>query len=139
MEITIKRLTESEPFHLEGRNQSGNTIEVDGSPSIGGSNKGMRPMELLLTSVATCSAMDVIHMMRKQRQELRDIQISVKGDRPETHPKIFTAIHLHFDLFGALDPDKAEKAVSSSVERYCTATRMVEKVAKVTYDYSIHP
>ncbi|MBK7338879.1 MAG: OsmC family protein [Saprospirales bacterium] len=139
MEITIKRLTESEPFHLEGRNGSGNTVDVDGSPSIGGSDKGMRPMELLLTSVGTCSAMDVIHMMRKQRQELRDIQVSVKGDRQEAHPQIFTDIHLHFDLFGPLDPAKVEKAVSSSVERFCTATRMVEKVAKVTYDFTIHP
>lgn len=139
MEITIKRLNENEPFHLQGSNDFGNTVEVDGAPDIGGANKGMRPMELLLTSVGTCTAMDVIHMMRKQRQEMRDLKISVKGNRLDTHPKIFTDIHIHFDLFGPLDPAKVEKAVSSSVEKYCTATRMVEKVAKVTYDYLIHP
>lgn len=139
MEITIHRLSIDEPFHLRASNDLGNTVDIDGAPDIGGTDKGMRPMQLLLTSMGACSAMDVIHIMRKQRQELRDIHISVKGERVEAHPRIFTDIHMHFDLFGEVDPVKAEKAVSLSVEKYCTAVRMVEKVAKVTYDYTIHP
>lgn len=139
MEINIERLTLERPFHLRASNDQGNTIEIDGAPDIGGTDMGMRPMQLLLSSMGSCSAMDVIHIMRKQRQELRDIKISVKGDRVETHPRIFTDIHLHFDLYGEIDQAKAERAVSLSVEKYCTAVRMVEKVAKVTYSFSIHP
>ncbi|MCB9284104.1 MAG: OsmC family protein [Lewinellaceae bacterium] len=138
MEITIHRLSQEEPFHLRATNDFGNTVDIDGAPDIGGNNQGMRPMQLLLTSMGTCSAMDIIHLLRKQRQDLRDIKISVKGDRVDTHPRIFTDVHLHFDLYGTLEAAKVERAVSLSVEKYCTAIRMVEKVAKVTYDYSIH-
>ena len=139
MEITIQRLTQEEPFHLRASNDLGNTVDIDGAPDIGGNNQGMSPMQLLLTSMGTCSAMDIIYLLRKQRQDLRDIKISVKGDRVDAHPRIFTQVHLHFDLYGTLDTPKVERAVSLSVEKYCTAIRMVEKVAKVTYDYSIHP
>ncbi|MBK7408138.1 MAG: OsmC family protein [Saprospirales bacterium] len=139
MEITIQRLTEEEPFHLRATNDLGNTVDIDGSPEIGGNNQGMRPMQLLLTSMGTCSAMDIIHLLRKQRQGLRDLKVSVKGDRVDTHPRIFERVHLHFDLYGALDAPKVERAVSLSVEKYCTAIKMVEKVATVTYDYTIHP
>ena len=139
MEITIQRLTEAEPFHLRATNDLGNTVDIDGAPEIGGNNQGMRPMQLLLTSMGTCSAMDIIHLLRKQRQELRDLKVSVKGDRVDTHPRIFERVHLHFDLYGTLDTPKVERAVSLSVEKYCTAIKMVEKVATVSYDYTIHP
>ena len=139
MEITIQRLDAREPFHLRASNDFGNTVDIDGAPEIGGANQGMRPMQLLLTSMGTCSGMDIIHLLRKQRQELRDIRISVKANRAETHPRVFTEVHLHFDLYGNLDTPKVERAVSLSVEKYCTAIRMVEKVATVTYSYAIHP
>lgn len=139
MEINIERLHPERPFHLRASNDQGNTVDIDGAPDIGGTDMGMRPMQLLLTSMGTCSAMDVIHIMRRQRQELRDIHVSVRGDRVETHPRVFTGIHLHFDLYGDLSPEKVEKAVSLSVEKYCSAIRMVEKAANITYDYTIHP
>jgi putative redox protein len=139
MEITIQRLKEDEPFHLRASNAKGNTIDLDGGSDIGGLNLGMSPMETLLTSAGSCSAMDVIYVMRKQRQVLRDLKVSVKGERTETHPKVFTDIHLHFDLYGEIDPAKAERAVSLSVEKYCTCIRMIEKMAKITYDFTVHP
>jgi len=139
MEITIQRLKEEAPFHLRATNESGNTADLDGALHLGGTNQGMRPMELLLSSVGSCTTMDIIHLLRKQRQELRDIKASLKGDRPDTHPMVFTHIHLHFDLYGDINPKKAERAVSLAVEKYCPALRMVEKVASITYDFEIHP
>lgn len=139
MKINIERLTPERPFHMRASSDLGATVDIDAAPDIGGTDQGMRPMELMLTSIGTCSAIDVIHIMRRQRQELRDIRISVRGDRVDTHPRVFTDIHMHFDLFGEVDPVKVEKAVSLSVEKYCTAVRMVEKMANITYDFTIHP
>lgn len=133
MTIEIKRLDDA--FHLEASNDSGNTVQTDGSPAIGGSNKGMRPMQMLLASMGSCSAIDVISILRKQRQELKDIQISVTGQREEGKvPAVFTDIHVHYKLFGDLNQEKAVHAVELSMEKYCSVSRMLEKTARITWD-----
>ncbi len=138
MEIEIKRLNQL--FHLEAQNVEGRRVQSDGSPAIGGENLGMRPMELLLSSLGSCSAMDVIHFLKKMRQPLEDIHIQVRGERdPGEVPSLFTHIHIHYKLFGKLDPRKAERAIRMSTEKYCSVSRHLEKSVSISWDYSILP
>jgi putative redox protein len=136
MEINIERLDNA--FHLRATNESGNTVETDGSPAIGGSNKGMRPMEMLLSSLGACSSIDVINILNKMHQPLQDIKITLQGEREkDAIPSLFTDIHVKFDLYGDLDVDKAKRAVDMSMEKYCSVTKILEKTAKVTWEANV--
>ncbi|MCP3931711.1 MAG: OsmC family protein [Bacteroidetes bacterium] len=138
MKVSLKRIDKD--FHLEATNEQGNTLHTDASPVIGGHNQGMRPMELMLVSVGSCSSIDVIQFLRKQRQELDDIQVEVTAEREkDAVPSLFTKIHVHYSLFGEVSKKKAERAISLSMEKYCSAVKMLEKTAKVSWDYQINP
>ena len=138
MKIEIKRLDQA--YHLLASNENGNTVESDGAESIGGSGKGMRPMQMLLSSLGACSTIDVINFLRKQRQPLDDIRITLTGERdPDKVPSLFTDVHVHFELFGNLDEKKVAKALSLSMEKYCSVARILEKTATITWDFSINP
>ncbi|MBP3193668.1 OsmC family protein [Natronogracilivirga saccharolytica] len=136
MEINIRRIDNA--FHLEAENETGNRIEMDGAPKIGGSNKGARPMEVLLMSLAGCSSMDVLDILKKQRQTVSDFRIKVNAEREKDKtPALFTDIHVHYYLKGELDQKKVERAIRLSMETYCSVTKIVEKTAKVTWDFTI--
>lgn len=138
IKIELNRLNDA--YHMEAANEQGNTVHIDASPDIGGTNQGMRPMQLLLTALGGCSSIDVISILKKQRQPLRDIKVTVTGERePDAVPSLYTEVHAHFKLYGDLDHDKAEKAVSLSVEKYCSVAKTLEKTAKVTYSVEILP
>jgi putative redox protein len=134
MKVELTRLDND--FHLQAANEDGLTVETDGSPSIGGHNKALRPMQMLLASLGSCSAIDVIHLLRKQRQELRDIKVTVTGERDTTKtPSPFTAIHVHYTLYGNIADNKAERAVSMSMEKLCSVKIMLEKAAEITWSW----
>jgi putative redox protein len=125
-------------YNLEATNDSGSKILFDASPEAGGHNRGMRPMQTLLAAVGSCSAIDIINILRKQREELKDIKIIVTGEREkDATPSLYTEIHTHYKLFGDIDYDKAQKAVSLSVEKYCSVAKTLEKTASVTYSFEI--
>ena len=79
--ITIELNRLNDAFHFSAENENGNSVHLDASPDIGGENKGMRPMQMLLAAMGGCSAIDVINILRKQRQDLKDLKITVKGER----------------------------------------------------------
>lgn len=136
IKIELNRLNDA--FHMEARNDAGNTVQLDSSPDSGGSNLGMRPMQMLLAAMGGCSAIDVISILKKQRQELKDIKITVTGEREkDATPSLYTEVHAHFKLYGDLDRDKAEKAVALSIDKYCSVAKTLEKTAKVTYSFEI--
>ena len=136
MKIHLKRIDDA--FHLEASNELGNKIEMDGAPKIGGSDKAARPMEVLLMSMAGCSSMDVLDILRKQRQNVEDFRIEVDAEREKDKtPALFTDIHLHFFLHGDLDAKKVERAVNLSMETYCSVAKIVEKTAEITWEYTI--
>ncbi|MEM9990416.1 MAG: OsmC family protein [Bacteroidota bacterium] len=137
MEINLRRIDDA--FHMEATNEQGNKSYTDGSPAIGGGNKAMRPMEMVLTALASCSSVDIILILKKQRQQLDDLQIKITGDRlAEGDPKVFTNIHVHYDLYGTLKEKKVEQAIRLSVEKYCSVSKMIEKTAEITWSYKIH-
>lgn len=137
MKIELKRLDDA--FHLQASNEEGRSVETDGSPDIGGQNKAMRPMQLLLAGIGSCSAIDVIHFLKKQRQILEDIQITVTAGRQKDKvPSLFTDIHVFFKLFGSIDEKKAERAVNLSMEKYCSVAKILEKSAVISWEFSIN-
>jgi putative redox protein len=136
VKIDINRLNDG--FHMEAVNEQGNTVHMDASPDVGGTNKGMRPMQMLLAAMGGCSSIDVINILKKQRQDLKDIKVTVTGEREkDAVPSLYTDVHAHFRLYGNLDADKAEKAIALSVEKYCSVAKTLEKNAKITYSFEI--
>ena len=136
--IKIELARVSDEFHLEAVNENGNSLHIDASPDIGGTNKGMRPMQLLLAAMGGCSSIDLINILKKQKQDLKDIKVTVAGERQkDVVPSLYTEVHSHFKLYGNLDKDKAQKAVSLSVEKYCSVAKTLEATAKVTYSFEI--
>lgn len=136
MKITLDRIDDA--FHMRATNDTGNTVETDGSPSIGGGSKAMRPMQLMLVGIGSCSSIDVIHLLRKQKQPLDDIKITVTADRvPDKVPSLFTKIHVHYDLYGELDVKKVERAVTLSMEKYCSVAMILQETAKIEWSYKI--
>jgi putative redox protein len=134
--IELKRLNDA--FHFEAANENGNSVHIDASPDIGGTNQGMRPMQLLLAALGGCSSIDVVNILKKQKQELKDIQVTITGEREkDAIPSLYTEVHAHFKLFGKLDKDKAEKAVNLAVDKYCSVAKTLEKTAKVTHSFEI--
>jgi putative redox protein len=125
-------------YNIEAINENGNKVIFDGAPEIGGHNRGMRPMQTLLAAFGSCSAIDIISILKKQREEMTDIKITVTGEREKNvTPSLYKEVHAHYKLFGNIDFDKAQKAVSLSVEKYCSVAKTLEKTAKVTYSFEI--
>lgn len=138
VKIELRRLNDA--YHLEAVNEAGNKVELDASPDIGGTNRGMRPMQMLLASLGGCSSIDVISILKKQKQVLRDIRIIITGNRAKNEvPSLYEDVHIHFKLYGDLDPEKVRKAVSLSVEKYCSVAKTLEKTARITHGFEILP
>lgn len=137
MKISLKRINKA--VHLEAINEDGNVVQIDGSPSIGGENLGVRPMQLLLMGLGGCSSMDILSILKKQKVELDDFTIDVDAERDiENTPSLFTTIHVRFNFKGKeLNIKKIERAVSLSMDKYCSVTKILEKSAKITHEIVI--
>ena len=98
-------------------------------------------MQLLLAAMGGCSSIDVINILKKQRQDLKDLKITVTGERePNATPSLYQSVHAHFRFFGDLDPDKVEKAINLSIEKYCSVSHTLARAgAKITHSYEIIP
>ncbi|HEY3180512.1 MAG TPA: OsmC family protein [Casimicrobiaceae bacterium] len=117
---------------------SGHAIVIDGAEEAGGRNIGTRPMELVLAGAASCTAFDVVWILRKARQPIVDCVVEAQAERAATEPKIFTRIHFTYRVAGhGLDPKQVERAVKLSKEKYCSATIMLAKTAEITFDLAI--
>ncbi len=137
MKIELTRLDDA--FHFEAANEDGRTIHIDAAPAIGGHNAGMRPMQLLLAAIGSCSVFDVLLILKKQRQDVRDVKITVTGERADAVPAPFTGIDLHFTFFGDLKSEKVAQAVRLGVENYCSVGATLDKTVQVSYSFTIEP
>lgn len=136
MHITLQR--KDTAFLLEassGKNQ----VLLDAAAAIGGSENGFRPMELFLASLASCSSIDILSILYKQKQEIENYQVDVEGIRAETTPAIFTQITLHLLLKGNIEPDKVERAIHLTQSKYCSVIQMLNAETKVLFQYTIAP
>ncbi|MEI8135977.1 MAG: OsmC family protein [Bacteroidota bacterium] len=137
MKISIKRIDDN--FNMEATNEEGNSLLMDGSPDIGGHGKGMRPMQMLLCAVGGCSAIDVILILKKQKQIIESFEIEVEGEREKIEDySLFRDICLHFKIKGKVDLAKADRAIKLSIEKYCSVSKTLEPTSKITYKVTVN-
>ena len=121
-----------------GESGSGHSVVMDGAPEAGGRDLGIRPLEMLLLGLGGCTAFDVVSILQKSRQKMVDCEVEIEAERATDIPKVFTKIHIHFIVSGKdLDPNRVAKAVSLSADKYCSASRMLEKAATITHDFEV--
>lgn len=136
MKIQIKQLNSD--YNLIATNEEGNTVVMDSAPEFGGAGKGIRPMQLLLSALGGCSAIDVISILKKQKQDNFSLEIEVDGTREKTSDySLFRTITIHFKFNGDLEPDKVERAVKLSLDKYCSVAKTLEHTAEINYKITI--
>ncbi len=139
MKVELTRVDEA--FHFEAVGASNVIQHIDANVDIGGHNLGARPMEMILMGLGGCTAIDVILILKKQRQVIEDLKISLEGDREKiegTEMSPFRKINIHFAFKGQLDASKVEKAIKLSMEKYCSATAQLSPSAEITHTFSIN-
>ncbi len=117
---------------------NGHKITLDAKEKSGGKNRGPRPKPMLLVSLAGCTSMDVISILKKMRVEPEDFQVETSGEETEDHPKHYSKIHIKYIFKGKdLPKDKLEKAVNLSQEKYCGVSHMLAKAAEITHEIEV--
>ena len=135
MKARIKWVEES---MFVGESGSGHAVVIDGPSDGGGKNIGMRPMELVLMGMGGCTAFDVVQILKKGREPVSDCIVELQAERAETIPKVFTTIHVHYIVKGkGIKESAVQRAIELTAEKYCSASIMLGKVAKITHDYEI--
>jgi len=123
---------------LVAESGSGHAVVVDAAPEVGGRDLGPRPMELVLMGTGACSAIDVVHILRKARQPVTGCVVELDSERAPEDPKVFTRIHLHYLVTGkGLATAQVERAIKLSKDKYCSATIMLAKTAEITFDFEV--
>jgi len=122
VKINLRRVNE---LQLEATNTLGRRIVMDAPVAHGGTDEGVRPIEVLLMSLAGCASVDVLTILTKQRQIVNDYQVSVEGDRIDAVPAVFEAIRIHFQVRGDVEAYKLAEAVKLSAEKYCSVAAML--------------
>ena len=137
MECTV-RWTGLSGMTFLAESGSGHLITMDGAPEGGGRNLAPRPMEVVLAGTGGCTAYDVVMILRKSQQDVRGCDVTLKSERAETDPKVFTKIHFHFTVRGRnLKTSMVERAIKLSHDKYCSASIMLEKTAEMTHSFEI--
>lgn len=117
---------------------SGHLVTMDGAPEGGGRNLAPRPMEVVLAGTGGCTAYDVVLILRKSGQDIHGCDVTLKAERAEKDPKVFTKIHFHFVVTGnKLKANLVERAVKLSHEKYCSASIMLQQTAELTHSIEI--
>ncbi len=136
--IMRTRIKWVEGMSFVGETGSGHAVVIDGAPEHGGRNLGMRPMEMVLTGAAACTAFDVVLILKKGRQPVTDCVVTAEAERAPEEPRVFTRIHLNYAVAGhGLDARQVERAVQLSKDKYCSATIMLGRTAEITYEIAI--
>ncbi|MET3317653.1 UNVERIFIED_ORG: putative redox protein [Peribacillus simplex] len=118
---------------FSGSTPSGHVIKMDAAKEVGGQNSGARPTELLLHSLAGCTGIDIVMILKKMRFEPIIFQIEIEGSRAENHPKRFTDYHIHYLLEGELPEDKVVRAIKLSKDTYCSVYHSLNANIEVSY------
>ena len=117
----------------------GHAFVIDGPAKLGGTDAGPRPMEMFLAALASCSAVDVVMILRQQKQPLNELCIFVSGQRADGVPAVFTHINLRFVAHGDVAENKMKRAVQLSVEKYCSVAKMLLPEVRVEHESEVVP
>ena len=129
-------LTLAEGMHFVGTTDNDLQAHFDSSPSHGGTGHGPSPMQMMLQSVAACSAIDVVDILRKRRRKIIALVIEITAERADTHPRVFTSMHLHYRITSpdATDND-VRRAIELSQDQYCSASAVIKRSGcPITWD-----
>jgi putative redox protein len=133
------KVTWKNRMRFDGTSDSGFQLPLDSEPSVGGDNDGFRPMELLATGLAGCTAMDVISILVKKRQDVTGFEVRVHIERAEEHPKVFTSAVIYYEVSGrAIEEAAVRRAIELSSTRYCPAQAMFGKLIPIQLIYEIY-
>lgn len=138
MDCTVRWTGNDAGMSFIAETGSGHTLVMDGAPEAGGRNLAPRPMETLLAGTGGCSAFDVVMILKKARQAITACDVTLKAERADQDPKVFTKIHLHYRVRGKnIKPDAVIRAIGLSKEKYCSASIMLAKSAEITTSHEI--
>lgn len=114
-------------------------IPLDADPDVGGQDRGVRPLKLMLSSVAGCTSMDVISILRKKRQDVTGLQVKVAADQHTGgHPHLYTKLYVTYIVSGRnVDPAAVERAIELSTTKYCPAINLLRQIIPVETRYEI--
>lgn len=136
MKIELTR--KNDAFHFEAKGSTGVPVNIDAGPAVGGNDMGARPMELLLMGLGGCSAIDIISILKKQKQEIEIFDITIEAEREEGKmPSLFEWINVIYKVKGNVDEDKLKRAIDLSVEKYCSVSAILGKTANLKFEYQL--
>jgi putative redox protein len=115
-------------YGFEAKDTLGHTVRIDTSPDGGGTNFGVRPMQMLLMGLGGCSGIDIINILKKQRQTVDSFNMKIEGEREAgKEPSLWKDITIVFELTGNIDPDKAKRACELSMDKYCSVAETLRR------------
>ncbi len=137
---TVKLKRVNGDYGFDTINENGTVVKTDTNPQMGGQEYGARPMQLLLNALAACSSIDVISILKKQRQDIKDYEVTVKGERePGVEPSLWKNIEMIFEITGDVDEDKAKRAIEISLNKYCSvAITLIKAGADIKTKVIVH-
>ncbi len=137
--IEVKR-KEGE-FGFEATDANGHIVRLDTSAETGGTNFGVRPMQMLLMGLGGCSGIDVVSILKKQRLVIEDFTMKITGEREkDKEPSLWESIHIVFDITGNIESDKAYRACSLSIDKYCSVAQTLKRSGtKITWEINVNP
>lgn len=123
---------------FEAETETNHKVLMDLAEKSGGADKGPRPMELVLVSLAGCTAVDVVSILKKMREQLEALEVNVESERVDQHPRVYKEIEIEFNLRGKnLKEESVKKAIELSLNKYCSVKTMLQKTAEISYAYTI--
>jgi putative redox protein len=127
-------------FGFEAKDATGHTVRLDSSPETGGADFGVRPMQMLLMGLGGCSGIDIVSILKKQRQTVEAFHMTIDGEREKgKEPSLWATIEIHFQLKGDIDPEKAKKACMLSMDKYCSvAATLREAHCTITWKLTVN-
>ena len=132
--MSLKLNLIEEPFVFEVKNEDGAICLIDGSPEIGGKNKGLRPMQLLASSIAGCASIDILLILRKQKIELTHFSIEIESKRADAVPAIYEEVNLIFTVNKEVNKEKLERAIKLTLEKYCSVSSSLKEDINVIFE-----
>jgi putative redox protein len=135
--VEMERITGD--FGFQAKDENGHILQTDSSIDNGGSNYGFRPMQLILSALGSCSAIDMASILKKQRQTIEQFKIKVEGERVQDEiPSLWKSVRISFELHGNIDKEKAEKAGALSIEKYCSVAETLRRGGtKITWQVHV--
>ena len=127
-----------EGMQFKATADSGHTVVMDAPPSVGGTNSGSKPSELVLMGLGGCTGMDVISILRKKKQDITGFEMNVTAEMPENFPRTFTDFHVEYIITGRdISEDAVKRAIDLSKDKYCLVGMTLAKASKMTYSYKV--